>query len=172
MSFEKEIFNDISEEKKEIQFIEQQIRIIEEKLLDRVPDHFSMRDAINAFFGALTIGITFILKGATVSTAVGLDLLHTELIIGATLAILFVEIYFIGYSRVKNKSQRKLGQFMTKRLLSMYAITVVISFTLVYLMNLDHSPYVHSFSDVMKIVVVVAFPCAIGSALPSLLKKY
>ncbi len=172
MSFQKEVFKDISREKKEIEFIEQQIRLIEEKLLDRVPDHFGTRDAVNAFFGALIIGITFILKGATVSTAVGLDLLHTELIIGATLAILFIEIYFIGYSRVKNKSQRKLGQFMTKRLLSLYAITVLISFMLVYLMNLDHSPYVHSFMDVMKIVVVVAFPCSIGAAVPSLLKKY
>ena len=127
---------------------------------------------INAFFGSLTIGITFILKGATVRTAVGLDVFHTELVIAATLMILFVEIYFIGYSRVKNKSQRKLGQFMTKRLIALYGITLLISVSLVYLLNLNNSEYVTSFMDVMKIVVVVSFPCAIGAAVPSLLKKY
>ena len=172
MDREDEIIKDLQEERVEIDCIETEIKKIRERLLDRVPEHYSKRDMINAFFGSLTIGITFILKGATVRTAVGLDVFHTELVIAATLMILFVEIYFIGYSRVKNKSQRKLGQFMTKRLFALYGITLLISISLVYLLNLNNSEYVTSFGDVLKIVVVVSFPCAIGAAVPSLLKKY
>lgn len=172
MNKEDEIIQDLKDEKKEIEYIEAEIHQIRERLLDRIPEHFSKREMINAFFGSLTIGITFILKGATVRTAVGLDVFHTELVIAATLLILFVEIYFIGYSRVKDKNKRKLGQFMTKRLFALYSITVLVSFSLVYLLNLNNGEYVTSFMDVMKIVVVVSFPCAIGAAVPSLLKKY
>ena len=172
MKKEASIIKEIEEEKKELECIEGEIHKIRERLLDRVPEHFSKRDIINAFFGSLTIGLTFILKGATVRTAVGLDLFHTELVIGATLFILFVEIYFIGYSRVKNKSQRHFGQFMTKRLVALYSITLLTAVGLVYLLNLNNSEYVTSFMDVMKIVVVVAFPCAVGAAVPSLLRKF
>ena len=167
-----EICQELKDEKREIECIEAHIEHIRNRLLDRVPDRFSKRDIINAFFGSLTIGITFILKGATVTTAVGLSVFHTEMIIFATIMVLFTEIYFIGYSRVKNKTQRRFGQFMTKRLFCLYGITVITSFGLVYLLNLNHSPHVDSFYDVMKIVVVVAFPCAIGAAVPSLLRKY
>lgn len=172
MNNDQQVLKELLEEKKEIALIEREILQMKERLLDRVPEHFSKRDIINAFFGSLTIGITFILKGGTVRTAVGLDLLHTMLVIASTLAILFIEIYFIGYSRVKNKNQRKFGQFMTKRLFALYGITVLTSFFLVYLLNLNHAESVASFEEVMKIVVVVAFPCAIGAAVPSLLKKY
>ncbi len=169
---EEEISRDVKEEKKEIEYIEEHIGSIKNRLLDRVPDHFSRRDVMNAFFGALTIGLTFILKGGTVKTAVGLDLPHTELIIAATMFVLFAEIYFIGYSRVRNKSQRRFGQFMTKRLLCLYGITLVISISLVYLFNLNNSELIGSFSDVLKVVFLVAFPCAIGAAIPSLLKQF
>jgi len=170
---EKEEFEKLEqEEKREIECLENHIDQIKERLVDRVPEHFSKREVINAFFGSLTIGITFILKGATVRTAVGLDTFHTLLVFGATLMVLFVEIYFIGYSRVKNKSKRKFGQFMAKRLTTLYTITILTSICLVYLLNLNNSDYVSTFSDVTKIVVVVAFPCAIGAAVPSLLRKY
>jgi uncharacterized membrane protein len=169
---ERRILTDLEEEKKEIETIEYQVAMIRERLLDRVPEHFSRRDIMNAVFGALTLGITFILKGAMVSTAVGLATVHMELITFVTFLVLFGEIYFIGYSRVKNKSQRRFGQFMTKRLFTLYFISVAMSFALVYLLNINHSPYVHSFQDVMRVVVLMAFPCAIGAAVPSLLKKY
>lgn len=169
---EQQILTDLEQEKKEIETIERQIFLIRERLLDRVPEHFSRRDVVNAIFGSLTLGLTFILKGMTVQTAVGLTSLHTVLITAVTVVVLISEIYFIGYSRVKNKSQRRFGQFMTKRLIALYSITVVVAVFLVYLLNLNHSAYVHSFHDVVKIVVLMAFPCAMGAAIPSLLKKY
>ena len=172
MDLQEKIIKEIHTEQKEIECIETNIEKIQRRLLYRIPHHFSIRDIVSAFFGALTIGITFILKGATVRTAVGLDSLHTIIIIIATLVVLFTEIYFIGYSRVRNKSQRKLGQFVTKRLFTLYTITILISFGLVYMLSLEKSEYVNQFSDVIKIVVLVAFPCGIGAAVPSLLQKY
>lgn len=169
---EQDICRNLIEEKREIEYIESQVNLIRARLLDRVPDRFSKRDVINAFFGALTLGLTFILKGSTVTTAVGLSGGHMMAVIAATLLVLFGEIYFIGYSRVKNKTQRRFGQFMTKRLFCMYGITIFVGFGLVYLLNLNSSTHVHEFSDVMKIAVLVSFPCAVGSAIPSLLRKY
>jgi uncharacterized membrane protein len=169
---ENRIFCDLEVEKKEIETIECQISDIKEKLLDRVPEHFSRRDIINAVFGSLILGTTFILKGGTVSTAVGLTTIHVGVITFVTFIVLFCEIYFIGYSRVKNKNQRRFGQFMTKRLFTLYFIAVAMSFALVYLLNLNHNPLVHNFREVMQVVILMAFPCAIGAAVPSLLKKY
>jgi len=169
---ETEILTDLRTEKEELEGIESEIFRLRERLLDRVPEHFSTRDIINAFFGSLIIGLTFILKGATVRIAVGLDLTRVLLLIALTLFILMTEIYFIGYSRVKDKSHRKMGQFMTKRLVALYFITVITSFLLVYLLNLNNSPDLHDFNDVMKLVAVVAFPCAVGAAVPNLLQKY
>jgi uncharacterized membrane protein len=169
---EQRIFSELEAEKRELAVIENQIALIRERLIDRVPDHFSKRDVLNAIFGSLTIGITFILKGMTVSTAVNLENIHLYLILAASLLVLIAEIYYIGYSRVKNKSQRHFGQFMTKRLITLYAISFFTSWGLVYLLNLNHYQQVQSFNDVVKIVVLVAFPCAVGAAIPSLLKKY
>jgi len=172
MNFQKKVIKDLHTEQKEIECIETNIQHIQDRLLNRIPHRFSTREIINAFFGSLTIGITFILKGGTVKIAVALDAWHTIYVILATLIVLFVEIYFIGYSRVKNKTQRKFGQFVTKRLFTLYSITILISFGLVYMLALEKSEYVNQFSDVIKIVIMVAFPCGIGAAVPSLLRKY
>jgi uncharacterized membrane protein len=172
MACDEEVLKELREEKKELESLEMQVSHLRERLLDRVPEHFSKRDVVNAFFGSLTIGITFILKGATLSTALNLDLFHLELVIVATLLILFTEIYFIGYSRVKDKNSRRFGQFMTKRLIALYSITIITSLFLVYLLNMNNNPMVRDPSDIVKIVVLVSFPCAIGAAVPSLLRKY
>jgi uncharacterized membrane protein len=172
MAIDEEILKELREEKKELECLDLQVNHLRERLLDRVPEHFSKRDVVNAMFGSLTIGITFILKGATLNTALGLDIIHLELVLLATLLILFAEIYFIGYSRVKDKNSRRFGQFMTKRLIALYSITVMTSVFLVYLLNLNNNPAVHSTVDIAKIVVLVSFPCAIGAAVPSLLRKY
>lgn len=169
---EHRICKDLEEEKHEIETIEHHIERIKERLLDRVPEHFSRRDVVNALFASLTIGVTFILKGATVKTAVDLDTVHAYLLVIVTVFVLFVEIYYIGYTRIKNKNQRRFGQFLLKRLTALYGIALLTSISLVYLFNLNASELVHSFTDVLKIVVLVAFPCAVGAAIPSILKKY
>lgn len=162
----------LKQEQAEIEHIEKNVDLIREKLLEKTPSHFSKRDIINALFGSLLFGITFILKGATVSTATRLTDIHVMLIIASTLLILSGEIYFIGYSRVKDKSSRKLGQFMAKRLCTLYLISCLVSLYLVYIFNVNTAPGVEGLTDVFRVVVLVAMPCAIGAAVPSLLKQY
>jgi uncharacterized membrane protein len=162
----------ILKEQQEIEHIEKNVDLITEKLLEKTPSHFSRRDVINALFGSLMFGITFILKGATVSTALRLTDFHVGLIIASTLLILSAEIYFIGYSRVKDKSTRKLGQFMAKRLCTLYLISCIVSLFLVYIFNVNTAAGVQGMEDIFRVVVLVAMPCAIGAAVPSLLKQY
>jgi len=167
-----EIERDLKNEKKELDNIEKNIFRINEKLLDKVPGHFSRRDVINSVFGSLIMGITFILKGGTVSTAVNLSQIHIIILIFVTMLVLFAEIYFISYTRVRNKNRRNLGQFVAKRMLSLYIITLSVSFALIYLFNLQNHDLVGSFDNVVRLVFFVSFPCAVGAAVPSLLKKY
>ena len=87
------IEKEIEKERQEVKAIEKDIDKLEAKLLDKVPDHFSIRDVIATFFGSLIIGITFILKGATLRTAAGLDKIHIISIIIFTISVLLLEIY-------------------------------------------------------------------------------
>ncbi len=166
------IEQEILEEKKEIEVIEKNISYMREKLLEKIPSRFSKRDVINAFFGSLILGLTFVLKGQTVGVAASLSSIQLIAIVAITLAILMAEIYFIGYSRVRNKSKRRFGQFMTKRLVALYGVTLFVSFGLIYTLNINNSNYVNGFYDVIKIAVLMSFPCAVGAAVPSLLKQY
>jgi uncharacterized membrane protein len=167
-----EIEHDIKEEKREIEMLERSIAHINDKLLEKVPSHFSRRDIVNAFFGSLIMGLTFILNGATLPTAANLHVAHIELIILITFAVLSAEIYYISYTRVKDKTTRKFGQFLTKRLVVLYSSSVLMSFMLVYLFNINNNQIVGSFYNVLKVVILVSFPCAIGAGIPSLLKQY
>jgi uncharacterized membrane protein len=169
---EQKIEHEIKEEKEEIEHIEKNIDLLREKLLEKTPSHFSKRDVVNAAFSSLILGINFVLNGATVSTALRLTNVHVVLITICTLLILFAEIYFIAWSRVKDKSNRKLGQFMAKRLCTLYLITCLVSLFLVNILNINHAPGISSFYDVMKVVLLITMPCAIGAAIPSLLKQY
>lgn len=171
-NIEEKIYHGVKEEMLELVDIEQTLGTIKEKMLEKVPSHFSKRDFVNSAFSSLVIGSTFVLKGQTVDTALRLNPTRLILIVVATLIVLIAEIYFIGYSRVKNKSQRKFGQFMTKRLLGLVTVTMLISFFLVYLFGFDLRPDVTTFYDISKIVIVISMPCAVGAAIPSLLKQY
>ena len=60
------IRRDIKKEKKDLDIIENDVKHLTERLIERRPDHFSKRDVINAFFGALFLGLTFMFKGLLV----------------------------------------------------------------------------------------------------------
>ncbi len=162
--------NILSKEEKEIRKIEYDMELLRRKLIEKVPEHFSMRDFVNAFFGALLIGLTFIFKGALVRTIAVMGTARLMLVILATFVILIAEIYFIGYSRVKHKERRHFGQFLTKRLFSLYFTSLLVSILLVYIFGVN-SIAGNNF-EALKIVFVLAMPCAIGAAIPSLLKQY
>lgn len=167
------IEREIDEEKREIELLESNVERIKEGLVEKVPQRFSMRDVVNAFFGSLILGLTFVLKGGIIEAALNLTKTHLILLIFVTLLILMFEIYFIQYIRVKDRTRRKVGQFITKRLLTLYTITVLTTVFLIYLMNLNNHPLIgNTFDNVLRLVILNSFPCAIGAAVPSLLKKY
>ena len=165
----KKIEKTVKLEEKEIEAIEKSLNKMKKELIEKVPPHFSKRDIINAFFGALIIGLTFIFKGALIETVSAISTKYIIIIIISTLIILSIQIYFIGYSRVKNKKQRPFAQFLVKRLSTLYLIAFIVSFYLVYIFQIEHA--VGSFTNALKLVAIVSMPCAIGAALPSLIKN-
>jgi uncharacterized membrane protein len=159
-------------EEVEIQRMEKDLDLLRAKLLEKHPSHFSRRDVVNTFFGSLLIGLTFILKGALIRTAEALSETNVVLVIISTIAILTIEIYYIGYSRVSKheRKHRKFGQFWAKRLFTLYGIALLVSLYLVYVFGINKQ-----FSDpriMYHTVVLLSMPCAVGAAIPHLLKKF
>ncbi|MEE9525153.1 MAG: DUF2391 family protein [Candidatus Woesearchaeota archaeon] len=143
------------------------------KLLVKEPSDFSERDIVRAFFGALLLGLTFAVKGLLIQVSLVMDALHMYMIVIVTLLILTAEIYFIGYRKVKQKAKRKFGQFWLKRLVVFYVVAIFTSVLLVYLYGLNKLVDVASNNlGVLKLVVIISLPCAIGAAIGDLLKKY
>lgn len=164
---EREILEDIRREEHEVRKIKTNIDYLRHKLIEQDLDHFSSSDINHAFFGALIIGLTFVFKGLLIEIGMQLPWQNVLMIVIATLLILTSEIYYVGYARVKHKERRPFFQFWLKRLTAMYVIAIVVSFFLLYLfgfMMQSDTP-----EHFMKLVFVVAMPCAIGTAIPSML---
>ena len=133
------------------------------------PEHFGAKDIVYSFFGALVIGLTFMFKGLLIQAGMNLRWENVVLIVLTTLLILTFEIYFIGYSRVRNKEKRPFAQFWAKRLISIYLISIAVSFMLAYLFGIN---YMAGNTEVLlKIIFAVSMPCAIGAAFTDLLKR-
>lgn len=162
----------VKKEEHEIRKIEQDIDFLRSKLVEKHPSHFSNRDIINTLFGALIIGLTFIMKGAVVATAERLTPLHTLLIVLSTIVILTSEIYWIGYSRVEREERRRRGffQFWAKRIITLYGIAIIVSVYLVYVFGINQ--FFTTEQGVFNVVILLSMPCAVGAAIPHLLKKY
>lgn len=165
-----EIRKEIEKEEQELLQIRELVNHMKEKVVDKEPEHFSKRDILNAFFGSLIVGLTFIFKGDIIKSAINLRITHIEMIILSTFIILIAQIYFIGYLRVKDKSKRTFGEFMTKRLLTLYSMAVITAFFLIYIFNIDFT--LPTFKDEIKMVILLSMPCSVGAAIPSLLKQY
>ncbi len=150
--------------------ISKEIELIKERLVERVPSHFGMRHIMTAFFGALFFGFTFVLKGLLFRVGLSLSNYHLFLITITTWLILTAEIYFVGYTRVPDKFRRPFGQFWAKRIASYYCIALFTSFLLLSVYGMTEiagTPH-----NVLKLVVAVSFPAAIGAAVADLLGKY
>lgn len=146
---------------------------LRERLLIAEPEHFSARDLVDAFFGALFLGLTFAVKGLLITVSSALDDVHMMLIVIFTLLILTAEIYFIGYSRVTKKSERRFGQFWIKRLFAFYFVALITSVFLVYLFGLNKLLEANGGTDgVFNLIILISMPCAIGAAITDLLKKF
>lgn len=150
--------------------IKQDIKHIKNRIVEKIPDHFGPVDAINAFMGALFMGLTFVLKGLLLQVSLNLTWTHLGIIVFSTIFFLTMQIYFIGYRRVINKQERPFGQFLAKRLFTIYFISITVSFYLLFLFNFF--PLVGTLENLFKVTVVLTFPCSIGAAIGDLLKKY
>lgn len=162
--------SEIRKEKKELDNIDKQVFELKEKLLEKRPEHFGKRDIVNAFFGALLVGITFVFKGNLIDIGIRMSLYHVIAIVIGTIFILTAQIYFIGYSRVINKKERPFGQFWVKRLSTLYGISIIVSLYLIYIFGIDQ--LLGNIPNLIKIAVIITMPSAIGAAIPSLIKQY
>jgi len=150
--------------------IAQDTRVLRERLVEKVPGHFGMKHVIAAFFGALFFGFTFVLKGLLFNIGLTLTGFELVMITLVTWLILTAEIYFVGYTRVPDKYRRKFGQFWAKRILTYYCIAIATSFLLLSLYNITY--LAGTSYNVLKLVVAVSFPAAIGAGGADLLGKY
>ena len=161
-------FSKLAEEK-EIHEIEEDLKDLKKRLFDNQPSHFSKRFIIDAFFGSLLVGVAFIMKGGLVTISKELTPQHILAIIVSTLLILTAQIYFAAYSRVRNKKERPFPQFWMKRLIVLYSVTIIVSIYLVYIFNINN---IVAPGEEFALVIATSMPCALGAAVPSLLKKY
>ncbi|MBW2978305.1 DUF2391 family protein [Candidatus Woesearchaeota archaeon] len=155
--------------KKEEELI-QDIRTIKNKLISREPKPFGVKDIIHSIFGSLIFGLTFALKGLLVEVAIMLTTLQQILIVISTLVILTFEIYFIGYKKVRAKEERKFLQFWLKRLVTFYLVAILVSFFIIYIYGIHN--LVGNGNNLLKLVVVVSMPSAVGAGLADLAKRY
>lgn len=154
---------------KDLEHIEKCVSKLKEKIVDKTPGHFSMRVIFNALFGSLLFGLTFVLKGALIQTAIRLQPIHIFLIIISSIAIILGEIYFLGYSRIKDKKERRPGQFIIKRFLTLLLVSIGVAFFLVYVFGINYQ--VGSFENVCKVVIMTMMPCAVGAGFSNLFKE-
>jgi len=156
----------IEEIKKGIQDIKTSLQITE-------PAHFSKKDIVDAFFGALFLGVTFAVKGLLIDIALALKSINVILIVLSTLLILTAEIYYIGYARVRKKSERKFGQFWIKRMVAFYLVAILTAVFLVYLFGLNNLPQIfNNPENIFKLVILISLPCSIGASITDLIKKF
>ncbi len=134
------------------------------------PEHFSLKHIASAFLGSLLVGLPFMFRSLLFDVSLALTSDRLFLIIAVTLALLTAEIYFIGYSKVRDKTRRTFGQFWLKRIFTYYGISILVSFFLVYIYGINY--FVGTFDNVFKIVIAVSLPCALGASLSDLLGKY
>ena len=134
------------------------------------PKHFSLKHIASAFIGSLLVGLPFMFRSLLFDVSLSLTGERLFLIIATTLVLLTAEIYFIGYSKVRDKSKRTFGQFWLKRIVTYYGISIIVSFFLVYIYGINY--FVGTFDNVFKIVIAVSLPCALGASLSDLLGKY
>ena len=149
--------------------IAEDIRVLRERLVEKVPSHFGMRHILTSFFGALFFAFSMVLSSLLFKVGLALEAYHLGLITITTWLILTAEIYFVGYTRVPDPEKRTFGQFWAKRILTYYLISIFTAFLLLSVYGITEmvGPY-----NSMKLVIALGFPAAIGSALADLLGKY
>lgn len=170
---ENEIRLEVEEELENVKEIKKNLSALRVRLLEKRPEPFSVIDILYALFASLVIGLGFVFKGALIKYAVDLTTFHINFIVLITILLLTAEAYFLGYRRVSNKAERKMGQFLFKRVATLFILSLLVSIFLVYTYGINYQPLINNDAiNVLKVVIALTMPCATGAAIPSLLKKY
>jgi uncharacterized membrane protein len=169
---DKKLKEAILEQKKEVDSIEIKVDRMTRSLLDKVPGRFSYKDVARAFFGAFFVGINFIFAGRLITVATNITWHNILLIILVNIVLLTGGIYYIGYRRVENKSERPFLQFWFKRIVVFCIVSMIVSFFLIYLFAIYSEPQIHGFYDLVRVAVIISIPTSIGAAFGDLLKQY
>ena len=135
-------------------------------------EHFSSKDIVISFFGAFLVAAGFMFKGNLLRISQELDTLHLFLLFFASLVVLSAEIYFLGYSRVKNKMERPFFQFLVKRVTTIYLVSLLVCIALVMLYDINSIIANGNHLNIIKIIIAVSFPGSIGAAATDLFKKF
>lgn len=151
----------------ELKSLKEDVSQIKNILTTKIPSHFSWEHLAASFIGALIMGQTFVLKGLVYDVSYKLTGFHIIAILLATFFVLTVEVYYIGYRRVLKKEKRRFGQFWFKRITTYFAVSFIVSFSLIFLYNMNTT-----FTHTLKIAIAICFPCAVGASLADLLEKY
>lgn len=138
--------------------------------IEKVPEHFSQKDILRAFVGSLFLGFSIIFSGNLIRIANTMPFTHIWIILIFTAIVLTTEIYFIGYRRVEEKEKRPFFQFWIKRILAFYVVAFIVAFVLMYIFGLVY--LVSGTEELIKTLVIVSGPTAIGASIGDLLKKY
>jgi len=166
VNLEREIDEIISEEYN----IKKDLKKIKEELVDKTPEHFSQQDILRAFIGAMFLAFSVAFSGNILNIANKIPTVHLYLVTLFIIIILTAEIYYIGYSRVVDKQNRKFGQFWIKRLIVFYLTAFIVSFMIVYTFGIIY--LVNNGTEFFKLVLIVSGPASIGASISDLLKKY
>jgi uncharacterized membrane protein len=167
-----EIEEILQDERKEIKEIDSEVHRLEKELVERTPTKFGTRDVARSFFGSLLVAFSFVLKGALVRTAVMMGPRNIVAIMIASISIIVIEIYYFGYRKIKNKKERRLGQFILKRLPTFYLISMIVAAGLVFSYGVNNDSIIQSNLDVFKVIIAVSFPASIGAGFSDLMKRY
>lgn len=157
---------------KEIKALRKQVNTQLAENKDKTIEHFGKKDIVISFFGALIVASGFIFKGNILLISHKLSFLRLFWIIIATVLIILAEIYFIGYSRVRNKKKRPFMEFAIKRVVTVYAMCLFVGGFLAFLYNLHHIEGNGTAIHLFKIAVAISFPASIGATLTDLFKKF
>ena len=161
---------EIEEIQSENSVIKNDVEQVKKDLINKTPEHFSGKDILRSFIGSLFLGFSVVFSTNLLNLAKIMPAQHIYFILAFIFILLTVEIYFVGYRRVDDKEHRHFGQFWIKRLIAFYAVALLVAFILVYIFGLVY--LINSNVELLKVVIIMSGPCAVGASLTDLMKKY
>ena len=156
-------------ELQEIKKIEDRIELLTQKIIDKRPTKFKMRDLMHDFFASLLVGLTIIFKGHLYKLAETMTIYHVVLVFISTIIILTAAIYFGSYININNKKEWPFFTFWIKRLTGFYAVALIVAFFLIFIFGFN--VLLIEPSGLIKVAISLAMPCSIGAAIPTLIKE-